>query len=247
MIETEDTPGQAAIVIGSSGGIGRAVMQAMQHSTVYAVSRSAATGTLSANVKWHVCADDPAARDDTAQQIAADLAASGAALTRVVVCSGTLHGDDYRPERALRELNADAMHTVYHVNAVVPLLWLAALEPALRKSPGCVAAFLSARVGSITDNHLGGWYSYRGAKAALNMMLKSAAVELARRAPAVKLLAFHPGTTDTPLSEPFQSRVPQDKLFAPDYVAQRLLAVMQACPQDNTLSFVDWAGEDIQW
>lgn len=238
---------QAAIVIGASGGIGRALVEAMTEGPVYAVSRGAAPEKLAPHVKWHTCPDDSAQREDTVASIGRALEASGAELRRIIVCSGTLHGDNYRPERALRELNADAMQTVFHVNAVVPMLWLGVLEPLMRRSPGCVAAFLSARVGSITDNHLGGWYSYRGSKAALNMMLKSAAVELARRAPAVKLLAFHPGTTDTALSEPFQARVPKEKLFTPAYVADRLLAVMGDLSADGSLSYLDWAGEAIDW
>ncbi|MFN2327529.1 MAG: SDR family NAD(P)-dependent oxidoreductase [Chromatocurvus sp.] len=238
---------QAAIVIGASGGIGRALVDAMPDWSVYAVSRGAAPEKLASHVQWYTCSDDSARREDTVDSIGRALEESGAELRRIIVCTGTLHGETYRPERALRELNADAMQTVFHVNAIVPMLWLGVLEPLMRRSPGCVATFLSARVGSITDNHLGGWYSYRGSKAALNMMLKSAAIELARRAPAVKLLAFHPGTTDTALSQPFQARVPKEKLFTPAYVADRLLAVMDKLGADGTLSYLDWAGETIDW
>ncbi|MEQ8514354.1 MAG: SDR family NAD(P)-dependent oxidoreductase [Chromatocurvus sp.] len=238
---------RAAIVVGASGGIGRALVAAMPDWRVYAISRAAAPQDLPQNVAWHACADDSVSREAAVADIGDALRDSGAALRRVIVCSGTLHGEHYRPERSLRELDADAMQTVFHVNAMVPMLWLAALETLLRDSPGCVAAFLSARVGSITDNHLGGWYSYRGSKAALNMMLKSAAIELARRSPAVKLLAFHPGTTDTALSKPFQARVPEGKLFTPEYVAIRLLAVMGAARPDAALSYVDWAGETVDW
>lgn len=238
---------EAAVIVGASGGIGRAFLEALQEGYVHAVSRSEAPDVLGPQVHWHVCADDVDQRADTVASIAHSLQQSGAELRRVIVCTGTLHGEHYQPERALRELNVSAMQTVFHVNAVVPMLWLAALEPLMRRSPGCVAAFLSARVGSITDNRLGGWYSYRGSKAALNMMLKSAAIELARRAPGVKLLSLHPGTTDTALSAPFQARVPEDKLFTPQYVAGRLLSVMDDADADGTLSYRDWAGERIDW
>lgn len=238
---------QAAIVVGASGGIGRALVDAMPEHAVHAISRSEPEETLPPRVHWHVCADDSIAREATVARIGGMLADSGTGLSRIVVCSGTLHGEHYRPERALRELDAAAMQTVFHVNALVPMLWLAALEPLLRRSDDCVVAFLSARVGSITDNHLGGWYSYRGSKSALNMMLKSAAIEFARRAPGVKLLAFHPGTTDTALSRPFQARVPEDKLFTPAYVAARLMAIMATVPRDGTLSYLDWAGEPLDW
>ena len=106
---------------------------------------------------------------------------------------------------------------------------------------------LSARVGSIADNHLGGWYSYRCAKAALNMGLKSAAIELARRAKGIKLVAFHPGTVDTPLSEPFQKNVAPEKLFEPAFVAERLDEILAAHAADGELSYLDWAGKAVPW
>jgi NAD(P)-dependent dehydrogenase (short-subunit alcohol dehydrogenase family) len=129
----------------------------------------------------------------------------------------------------------------------VPALWVSHLARVLRRSTGCSIAVLSARVGSIGDNRLGGWYSYRTAKAALNMFLKTAAVEYARRAPKVKLLAFHPGTTDTGLSRPFQKGVPEGKLFPPGFVAQRLLALLHEVTPDGELSFMDWDGKPIPW
>jgi NAD(P)-dependent dehydrogenase (short-subunit alcohol dehydrogenase family) len=110
-----------------------------------------------------------------------------------------------------------------------------------------VVAVLSARVGSIGDNRLGGWYGYRASKAALNMFLQTAAVEYARRARRVKLLAFHPGTTDTALSAPFQKNVAAGKLFTPDFVAQRLLGLMDAAEPDGRLGFLDWAGKTVPW
>ena len=106
---------------------------------------------------------------------------------------------------------------------------------------------LSARVGSIGDNHLGGWYAYRASKAALNMLLKTAAIEYSRRSANVKLLSFHPGTTDTPLSKPFQSSVAADKLFTPDFVAAQLIALMTAADIDGQLAFIDWNGQSIDW
>ena len=105
----------------------------------------------------------------------------------------------------------------------------------------------SARVGSIEDNRLGGWYSYRASKAALNMMLKSTAIEFARRSKNIKLIAFHPGTTDTTLSEPFQKNVPVGKLFQPSFVAQQLLSILEDVSVDGRASFLDWKGNDIDW
>ena len=131
-------------------------------------------------------------------------------------------------------------------------MWLSKLAPMLSKGwqraePKVSIATLTARVGSIGDNSMGGWYSYRSSKSALNMALKTASIELARRAPNAKLISFHPGTTDTQLSKPFQARVPANKLFTPDFVAKRLLTVMDTSTVDGTLSYLDWDNKPIPW
>jgi NAD(P)-dependent dehydrogenase (short-subunit alcohol dehydrogenase family) len=102
-------------------------------------------------------------------------------------------------------------------------------------------------VGSISDNRLGGWYSYRCSKAALNMFMKTAAIEFGRRFPRVKLVALHPGTTDTALSRPFQRRVAPEKLFTPEFVAGRLAAVLEEVKPDRELSFLAWDGSEVDW
>jgi len=117
--------------------------------------------------------------------------------------------------------------------------------PLLSKQTACRVTVFSARVGSVSDNRLGGWYGYRASKAALNMMLKTASVELKRRAKGVKLVSFHPGTTDTSLSKPFQKNVPEGKLFTPDFVAQQLLSLESRLVLDGELSYLDWQGQEI--
>ncbi len=241
---------KTALVIGAGGGIGQATVAALaeRFEQVVAVSRQpGAPSALAplAGVRWLGVGTDEAAIAAAAETVAGYV--EGRSLARVVIATGTLHGDDYRPEKALRELRAETLGHLYQVNAVLPLLWLAALEPLLRRSDEAAVAVLSARVGSIGDNRLGGWYGYRASKAALNMLLRSAAVELARRAPGVALLAFHPGTTDTALSKPFQARVPAHKLFSPASVADALLARLDEARADGELHFVDYAGEAIPW
>jgi len=245
-----DRKAETALVIGAGGGIGQATVAALaqRFEQVLAVSRQGqvppALAAL-AEVHWLRAGADEAAIAAAAASVASRV--DDRPLARVVIATGTLHGDDYQPEKALRELHGDTLGHLYRVNAVLPLLWLASLEPLLRRSGEAVVAVLSARVGSIGDNRLGGWYGYRASKAALNMLLRSAAVELARRAPGVALLAFHPGTTDTALSKPFQRRVPAHKLFAPAFVADALLARMDEARADGELQFVDYAGETIAW
>lgn len=174
-------------------------------------------------------------------------AIDGWVITRVFVCHGVLHNERCSPEKSLDRFSPDSFSEILHSNAITPLLWLKHLTPLLKSKVSCKLTFFSARVGSIGDNHLGGWYSYRASKAALNMLLKSASIELARRSTNVKLISFHPGTTDSPLSKPFSKNVSAEKLFTPQFVAQRLIDIVEDCEVDGHLSYVDWQGQDIPW
>jgi NAD(P)-dependent dehydrogenase (short-subunit alcohol dehydrogenase family) len=127
------------------------------------------------------------------------------------------------------------------------MLWLAAFTTAIKNADELRIAVFSARVGSLTDNGLGGWCSYRASKAALNMSLKCAAIEYARLNKNAKLIAFHPGTTDTAMSKPFQKGVPEGKLFEPSFVAHRLITLLDAIASDGELSYIDWDGKTIPW
>lgn len=168
-------------------------------------------------------------------------------ITRIFICHGILHTKNIHPEKRLEDISLHAFEQVMNVNTITPLLWIKALTPLLTSPDECKITVFSARVGSINDNHLGGWYCYRASKAALNMLLKTAAIELARRAKNIKLISFHPGTTDTELSKPFQKNVPNGKLFTCDFVADKLLAIIDNTPIDGELSYLDWQGEKIAW
>ena len=139
------------------------------------------------------------------------------------------------------------MQRVFEVNTFLPMRVLAALTPLLKRSEAARIAVLSARVGSIGDNRRGGWYTYRGSKAALNMMLKCAALELRRLNPSAKVLAYHPGTVDTPLSEPFQGSVDPSTLLSPERAAEALDKVLAETEPDGELSYLDWRGDVIPW
>ena len=165
---------------------------------------------------------------------------------RLVICNGVLHQGGIKPEKRLEALDVEAMTSLYQTNALLPLRWINQLLPLFGASP-CTLAVLSARVGSIGDNRAGGWYGYRASKAALNMLLKCAAIELARRAPGVKLLAFHPGTVDTQLSRPFHANVPDGSLQTPEQVARHLVSLMAGLIPDGELSYLDWQGKTIEW
>ena len=233
---------QKAVIIGA-GGIGLALADKWQKSGQYdvqVVSRS-----IPAEAQWQGWQSDYS--DESLVETSAGIAAVPGELSRLVITNGVLQGDGFRPERALRQLSRAAMTHVLEINTVLPMIALAAFEAQLKNASRPRVAVLSARVGSIGDNHLGGWYSYRASKSALNMMLQCAAIELHRVNRTLKLIAFHPGTTDTPLSKPFQRGVPADKLFTPEFVADQLTAILDTIESDGRLSYLDWAGELIPW
>lgn len=239
----------AALIIGAgsaiAGALAKALLEQKTVSEVITVSRQKMPSQ--AGIRHLVCSHEP----DQITEIADELKTRQTRLKRVFICTGILHGKNIQPEKNLKALDPASMMEVFRINCVIPSLWVRALLPVLKgKTKGqqqCVLTAFSARVGSIADNHKGGWHSYRTSKAALNMMLKTAAVEYARVAPMVKLLSFHPGTVDTPLSEPFQKYVEAEALFTPEFVANRLIEITDSLSADGALSYLDWQGKAIAW
>ena len=169
------------------------------------------------------------------------------AISEVFLCHGLLHNAHITPEKRLQEFSEHAFLEVMKANAMTPILWLKHLLPLLKSKIECKVVIFTARVGSISDNEIGGWYSYRTSKAAANMLIKSAAIEFKRSAKNIKLISFHPGTTDTPLSKPFQKNVPAHKLFTSEFVASQLLQIVKKTDIDGEASFLDWQGKSIPW
>lgn len=172
---------------------------------------------------------------------------SNSVISRVFICHGLLHSETCQPEKRLEDFSVDAFKEVIMANTITPMLWLKFLTPILTGKSPCKIIIFNARVGSISENKLGGWYSYRTSKAAMNMLIKTAAVELARRAKNIKLISFHPGTTDTRLSKSFQKNVPENKLFTPQFVAVSLLEIVKDANVDGQPSYLDWQGKTISW
>ncbi|MFK7863901.1 MAG: SDR family NAD(P)-dependent oxidoreductase [Pseudohongiellaceae bacterium] len=171
-------------------------------------------------------------------------------IRQVYICNGILHKGSIKPEKRVEDILPASLHQVFESNAIVPMLWLKKLKPLLTGKQQCVVTVFSARIGSIEDNNRGGWYAYRASKAALNMFVKTAAIEYKRSARALQFLVFHPGTTDTPLSKPFHKFVSEDRLFTPEFVAEQLLKIVDSMtkqPPESTIQFLDWQGKKIPW
>ncbi len=167
-------------------------------------------------------------------------------LHAVVCATGVLHGPGFGPEKRLEHLDRESLLQLFSVNAMAPVMLLKHLLPLVRHDQPATFAVLSARVGSIGDNRLGGWYGYRMSKAALNMMVKTASIELARRAPNVTLALLHPGTVASPLSDPY-ARSGRDNVQAPSTAARNLLDVIESSAIRESGQFVDWQGAVIPW
>lgn len=160
----------------------------------------------------------------------------------VFCCLGLLHQAELQPEKSLRQLSAGNLRQAFEVNTILPALWLQAIWPFLPKSPQVKLCWLSAKVGSIGDNHSGGWHSYRASKAALNMLIRGAAIELERQLPQVTLVALHPGTTDTEMSKPFQRNLPAGQLQSPAATAQRLATTVADLTPAQSGALLHWDG-----
>lgn len=220
-----------AVVIGASGGIGAAVAAALREegAEVHALSRSG---------------PDPIDVTDEASVAAAAARVAGL-IDLAFVATGLLHRGDRGPEKTWRELDPDWMAENFRVNAIGPAIVAKHFLPLLPRDRRAVFAVLSARVGSISDNKLGGWYGYRASKAALNQLVRTLAVEERRRAPQAILVALHPGTVDTGLSRPFQGNVQPGRLFAPDRAAVQLLDLLDGLKPADSGKLFDWEGKEV--
>jgi NAD(P)-dependent dehydrogenase (short-subunit alcohol dehydrogenase family) len=257
MFESFATGGNV-LVQGASRGIGLEFVQRClsepRVGQVFATCRSPATATeLATLAGTHPTRLTVLPLDVTdAASIAAAAATAGctvAGLHLVVNCAGVLHetASGLRPEKRLADVCPESLARAFAVNASGPLLVARYFEPLLAHAERVVFASLSARVGSIGDNRLGGWYAYRASKAAQNMCTRTLAVEWARSRRNVICVALHPGTTDTDLSRPFQGNVPEGKLFDVELAVSQLLGVIDRLQPADTGQFLAWNGERIPW
>lgn len=231
------------VVVGA-GGLGRALAQAMVADPAYDRVLVLARRPVETPGAELILAD---LLDDDAMDRAAEAVAKAGRPTRVIVATGVLHGPGLSPEKSMRALSAEALTDVLRVNAVGPALVARRLLPLMPRDRPSAFAAISARVGSIGDNQLGGWYGYRASKAALNMLIRTLAVEHRRSHPLGLCVALHPGTVDTPLSAPFQRGVAPERLFTPEVSASALMRVLDGLGPEASGGFYAWDGAEIPW
>ena len=222
-----------AIIIGAPGGIGGALADRLE-SAGTAVTRLSRSSKPPINFA-----------DEQSVAAAAKALEPHGPFDLVIIASGILHGDDFGPEKSWKSIEKSPLEQVFLVNTIGPMLAARHLLPLMPHEGRSVFAALSARVGSISDNRLGGWYGYRASKAALNQFVRTLSIELGRTHDDLVALALHPGTVDTGLSEPFQGNVPEGKLFSPDHSAEKLLGVISDAGRAHSGKHLDWAGEEV--
>lgn len=219
-----------AAIIGASGGIGSAFIEHLGPRCTNLFTFSRSDGSIDIT-------------DESSVKAAAD--SITAPLHLVIVASGLLSHDSLKPEKALRDLSMDAMQEVFTINAFGPALVMKHFIPKLAREEKAVFAALSAKVGSISDNALGGWHAYRASKAALNMLIKNAAIETARKYKQASVIGLHPGTVQTTLSNPFSSNVSHD-IFTPKDATARMLDVMNNATPDMSGGLYAYDGKEIK-
>ena len=236
------------VVFGATGGIGKALTLSFSTNpitkSIYAISRSK---------NEYPCPKITSLQVDIGNEhdivrVAKAVKSIVSELHIVLVATGILHvGDDIKPEKSWRALDRISMEAVFRVNAIGPALVAKHFLPLLAQNRKSVFAALSARVGSIEDNRLGGWYAYRSSKAALNMLIRTLSIELARLNPSALCVGLHPGTVNTSLSKPYQGSVSKEHLFSVERSASHLLHVLNSLQPEQSGQIFAWDGKPISF
>ena len=245
----------SALVVGASGGIGLGFVKALLKNG--SIDRLIATYrtldganellTLEQTYSQLVCLQLDITDESQVIGAIAQISTMTSHLHVVINCVGILHEGDMQPEKSLRQIDPDYLMRYFQINSIGAIVLAKHLMPLFRRDTQSIFATISAKIGSIEDNRLGGWYGYRASKAALNMFLKTASIEYSRRCPKTIITLLHPGTTDTKLSAPFQRNVPSEKLFPVERTVSQLLAILETLTPNDTGSFFSWDGSRLPW
>ncbi len=246
-----DRKPSAALVVGASQGIGlefvRQLLQAEPVERVYATYRNSQSELLAIADPRLRCLPMDITEEAQIVAVVQEIQTEIATLHTVINCVGVLHEGAMQPEKNLRQLNAEQLLRYFQVNSIGAVLLAKYVQPLLKHQERAILATISAKVGSIGDNYLGGWYGYRASKAALNMFMRTAAIEYQRTCPQAIVVTLHPGTTDTRLSRPFQRSVPPEKLFSVERTVQQLLLVLDQLQASDSGQFFAWDGSRLPW
>ena len=231
-------------VIGSSGAIGNAFLEhyIKDESVENIFSFSRSNLSIENNKVIHCLID---VENEASIQKAAE-SLEEVKLDEIIIASGLLHTKDFGPEKSIRDLKADNILKILSVNTVGPAIVGKYFLPLLNKNNKSVMAFLSARVGSISENKLGGWYSYRASKAALNQIIKNFSIEINRVNPQAIILGLQPGTVESNFSQPFKKNVKEGNLFTAEYSVSMLLNVINSCTTKDSGKLIGWDGKEIK-
>jgi NAD(P)-dependent dehydrogenase (short-subunit alcohol dehydrogenase family) len=245
------------VVIGGSRGIGLGLvafyLRSYQSARVFATYRSSSSSLASLNalsLKYK----------DRLRLVELDVSSEGAferaaqiigsqqrCVDRLIYSAGVLHTDKFGPEKQVKSLNSAQLTEYFQTNSIGFALCSRYFQELLKESLSPALVAISAKVGSISDNRSGGWYGYRASKAALNMLVKTVALEYQRVLPRCSVVAVHPGTTDTDLSKPFQNSLPAGQLQSVEQCVLNLTSVIEGLTTDQTGSFINWDGSILTW
>jgi NAD(P)-dependent dehydrogenase (short-subunit alcohol dehydrogenase family) len=223
---------EKVIVVGANGAIGKAFADTCEARGMFVVRLSREDMDLSSEESIKACA--------------LRLQSEGF-FDVIFVATGVLHTATFQPEKNIKQLNQENLHSLFQVNAIGPIMVLKHFSGLFDPHKRGVFGALSAHVGSISENKLGGWYGYRSSKTALNMFLKTASIEFRRTHKELIIASIHPGTIDTPLSRPFHSSVPKEKIVTPEIASQQLVALLEKLTIQDSGDFVDSDGSKIEF
>ena len=234
---------KSVAIIGSSGAIGRAFLDAYiadkEISNIYSISRTEVESNDKRIIHINIDVTDEVSVKAAASKIGENR------LDKLIVATGILHTELFGPEKSIKDIKIENFVKIFSVNAFGPALIGKYFLPLMKKDEKSIAAFLSARVGSISENKLGGWYAYRASKSALNQIIKNFSIEAKRTNPTGIIIGLQPGTVKSKLSEPFQKNVKKGKLLLPKDSVKSLIRVIESVMQNDSGKIFDWKGEEI--